>query len=356
MVNYTERETFLIWLDSFEKIEYKKKSGLYEMYGGGSIEQFVSLHEEEIRLLLAERAEALLGAANKAYAEYILSSLHKKEVFCVTRESAAYPQELFDVPCPPLVLYARGDVSLLKSEKFAVVGSRKSTPLALAETERFCKALLKAGFTLVTGIAEGADLAAIKAALGCGKVISVLAGGFSHVYPKSYTAVFEKVSERGLVLSEYPPSVATEAYHFPVRNKIIAGLGKGLLVTSGGKKSGTMYTAGYADALSKQIFALPYNVNEPTGAGCNELIRRGAYLTERPEDILEFYNIKIKTETDALSEGEREILSVLQEGAAHIDELCARLGKRAYELLPALSMLEIKKHIVRSAGNVYEAL
>ena len=355
-MKYTEREVFAIWLDSFEKIEYKRKSELFSLYGGESIARFVAKYAERIDFLLGKRASLLFGAANGEYTEYILSSLHKKGVIAVTQNSAAYPEELSEVPCPPLVIYARGNASLLKSEKFAVVGSRKSSAFAVAKTEEFTEKLIEAGFTIVTGFAEGADIAAVKASLASGKIIAVLAGGFDHIYPKAHAAIFEKVVLNGLAISEYPPSVPTAAFHFPVRNRIIAGLGKGLLVMSGGKKSGTLYTAGYADGLSKQIFALPYGINELSGAGCNELIRRGAYLTECAEDVLEYYGKEIKTQTPALSEAEREVLSLLKEGAIHIDKLCARLNKRAFELLPVLSMLEIKKQIVRGAGNVYEAL
>ena len=356
-MNYTKRETFLIWLDSFPHLEYRVKAEIYRMYRGGSAEEFCEKQKPALSALLGERAEAVFGAVNGAYAEYVLNALHKKNVSCVTRESAAYPRELAEVPCPPLVLYARGNTELLKGEKFSVVGSRKSVPLAIAKTEEFCEKLIKAGFTLVTGLAEGVDAAAVKTALKSGRIISVLAGGFSHVYPKAHAALFEEVAARGLVLSEYQPSVPTEAFRFPVRNRIIAGLGRGLLVMSGAKKSGTAYTAGYADALSKQIFALPYSVNVPSGAGCNELIRRGAYLTECAEDILEFYGLRTaETKMPELSDEEKKVLKALSSGSAHIDELCARLGKRAYELTPVLSLLEIKKLVVRQPGNVYDVL
>ena len=196
----------------------------------------------------------------------------------------------------------------------------------------------------------------------CAALTKKLAGvlqkaNLSHHTGPNWTtdAMFRETAEKGLVLSEYPPEVKAERFHFPVRNRIIAALGEGLLVVSAGKRSGTAYTAGYTEALSRQIFALPYNVNVPSGEGCNEYIRQGAILTTCPEDILDFYKIEGKKATaDPLTEEEREIYDVIrQEGEIHIDAIAERTGKRAFELMPVLGILEIRKMIIRQAGNVY---
>ncbi|PWM73805.1 MAG: DNA-protecting protein DprA [Bacillota bacterium] len=356
-MKYTKEELFLIWIDSFFELEYRKKAALFALYRGEKFSDFAKSPEVK-REIGAEDAKFLLNFSRREYMEDVLETLDGGNVVCITRASGDYPQDLFDVPYPPLVLYAKGDINLLKGRKFSVVGSRKSIPLAIAKAEEFAAALTEAGFAVVTGLADGADAAAAKGALKSGKIISVLAGGFNHVYPACNAGLFREIVAKGLALSEYPPEIKTERYHFPVRNRIISALGEGLLVISAGKRSGTAYTAGYTEALSRQIFALPYNVNVPSGEGCNEYIRKGAVLTVRPEDILDFYNIERK-ETPAVSmtEEEEEIYAVIKaEGEIHIDVIAARTGKKTYELMPALGMLEIKKLIIRQAGNAYSAV
>ena len=325
-MKYTKKERFLIWLDSFSELEYRKKASLYEAYGkdGRSFEATAT------ETLGAEDGRYILNFFNAGYMKSVLAALEAENIVCITRESEEYPKDLSDVPYPPLVLYAKGNTKLLNTRKFAIVGSRRSTPLALAKAEEFAAALTQAGFTVVTGIADGADTAVIRGALQSGKIISVLAGGFRHIYPACNAALFRETAENGLVLSEYPPEVKAERFHFPVRNRIIAALGEGLLV-------------------------VPYNVNVPSGEGCNEYIRQGAILTTCPEDILDFYKIEGKKATaDPLTEEEREIYDVIrQEGEIHIDAIAERTGKRAFELMPVLGILEIRKMIIRQAGNVY---
>ena len=352
-MNYTKAEKFLIGLDAVPFTEYRRKAALYRLYA----EEGEGFYEDPTAARIAGESVSVKDLARGA-GEKTLAALEESGVFCITRESAAYPADLENAPCPPLVLYAKGNAELLKCRRFSVVGSRRSIPLALAKAEEFAAALAGAGFAVVTGSADGADAAAIKGALKSGKIVSVLAGGIDCVYPACNAALIRQTAERGLVLGEYPPGTRPERFHFPVRNRIIAALGEGLLVVSAGRRSGTSYTAGYAEGLSKQIFALPYNVNVPSGEGCNEYIRRGAMLTTRPEDILEYYGIaKEKTDAPAMTEEEERIYGIIRAaGEIHIDDLAARTGKKAYELTPALGMLEIKKRIVRQAGNVYCAV
>ena len=240
---------------------------------------------------------------------------------------------------------------------FAIVGSRKSLPISVSITQNYCKTLLDAGFTLITGIAEGIDKTVLESAVSNnGKVISVIAGGFDSLYPSAHTELFNQVVSRGLVLSEYPPTVSSMPYHFPVRNRIIAGLAKGTLIISGGKKSGTLHTAEYAEEFGRDLFAVPYGVDVPSGAGCNDLIKRGAYLTDTPQDIIEFYNLGAKVQSKAkpqLTQEEIAVVSTLTDGSLHIDKICALTGKKVFELMPVIAVLEIKGILVKTGVNVY---
>ena len=356
MIKYNKSELCLIWLDSFLGLEYKHKQQLYKLINGKTdIKTLIVNGKEYVEKCVGEKEYSTLSnGANQQYLDYVLSGLDRRGIKAVTIESTEYPEFLKNTSCPPLVLYAMGDVSLLSAKNFSIVGSRKSLPSALTVTKRYAESLIDAGFTLVTGIAEGVDSTVLQTAVdkgvGC---ISVIAGGFDNIYPKSNVSLFERVKERGLVISEYPPEVTPRPYHFPVRNRIIAALSDGLLVTSGGLKSGTLYTAEYAEEYGKQVFVIPYGVGVPAGAGCNELIKRGATLTDDPKDILDFYGLEsYKLTEEEFDKDEIEIIQALKEGEQHVEALCLKLSKQVFELTPALSTLEIKGVIAKS-GNVY---
>ena len=229
-------------------------------------------------------------------------------------------------------------------------------PQSVAIARDFTIELIDAGFTPVTGIAEGVDSAVLKAAVEKGApAISVLGGGHDNIYPKSNFELAKEIAKNGVVISEYPPEIAAKPYHFPVRNRILAGLSKGTLVVSAGLKSGTMYTAEYTEELGRRLFVIPYSVGVGSGEGCNELIKRGAYLTDRPSDILDFFGIEKKEKVENFTELEKEIINALKGGETHIEKLCSLLNKRVFEIMPTLSMLEIKGVVVKS-GNIYSLI
>lgn len=356
MVRYKQEELCLIWLDSFLGLEYKHKLELFNKISGKSDIKAVllSLKEYIINAIGENEFNTVINSANGEYFSGVIKRLNDKSVIAVTLKSENYPEILKVIPHPPLVLYAKGNLNLLKEKSFAVVGSRKSLPLSIKLAENYSEELLRANFTLVTGIAEGVDCAVLKTAVEKkGKVISVIAGGFDNVYPKSNLDLLNKVVESGsLAISEYPPETTPRPYHFPVRNRIIAALGVGALIVSGAKKSGTLYTAEYAEEYGKDLFAIPYSAGIESGAGCNDLIKRGAMLTDTPKDILEFYGEYSEKPKIELTEREREVISALKDGEQHIEKLSGALNLRAFELTPTLSILEIKGLVVKS-GNVY---
>lgn len=301
-----------------------------------------------------EDYNAFISSAKKEYLDCLLSLYNKHGIKAVTIESEDYPEELKETDCPPLVLYAKGDLGLLKTEKFSIVGSRKSLPMSINTAKEFATSLSES-FTLITGIAEGIDSAVLNETLSLGrKVISVIAGGFFNIYPKSNTSLFELVSIKGLALSENPPTVKPKPYFFPKRNRIIAGLGKGTLIVNGGEKSGVYSTAEYAGIYGKDIFAIPYGINIPSGIAPNRIIRDGGILTTSPEDILEFYGIeKNKKETPDFSEEEKEIIDCIKDQPKHVDLICEELKKEIFIIMPYITMLEIKGYIVKNGVNTY---
>ncbi len=355
MKKYTKEELCLIWLDSFDGLEYKHKEIIFDFIKDEEkITDGLNLAKDYIVANVGENQfNTMLASANQTYLNYVLDELNRKGITAITFLSSDYPENLLHIDIKPLILYAKGNVELLKSETFGIVGSRKSLPLSISLAEEYVKALSNS-FTFVTGIAEGVDSAVIKSALNeNAKVISVIAGGFDNIYPSSNKDLFEKVCENGLALAEYPPKVLPKPYYFPVRNRIIAGLSKGVLIVSGSKKSGTLYTAEYAGEFGKDLFAIPYSVGIKSGEGCNDLIKNGAILTDTPQDILDFYRIENTQKKVEVTDEEKIVLKALSEnGQMHIEKLATVLNKRTFEITSMLSILEIKGLIVRG-GNIY---
>ncbi len=356
-MKYNSKELCLIWLDSFLGLDYKHKMELYKLiHGKTEIKNVLINGKDYIESELGkEKYETLLNGANGVYLNALLDGLNEKGVTAVTIESNNYPESLKEISHPPLVLYAKGNLDLLGEKRFAIVGSRKSLPLSVQIAKDYAKALDGAGLVLTTGIAEGIDKAVIDGALdGSGKVISVFAGGLDCVYPKSHENLVEDIVRNGLVISEYPLGVSPKPFSFPIRNRIIAGLCVGALIVSAGKKSGTMYTAEYAEEFGRDLFAVPYGIGVSSGAGCNDLIKRGAMLTDTPDDILDFYGIEKKENKPCeITDLEREIISVLKDGGQHVERIASALGKQPVEVTTTLAIMEIKGLVVKAGVNIY---
>lgn len=355
MYKYTKEELVYIWIDSFLGLEYKHKIKLVNYVDLDKPSFNLPFNREQFLSVIDQKTySTLLTSANTVYLDYVLQALDKRGITAIALCSNNYPQSLIEVPFAPFVLYAIGDVSLLSNKYvFGIVGSRRSLPLSIKLAENYAKELSNADFTLVTGTADGIDKAVLQTALSNGgKIISVVAGGFDHVYPATNRELIEKVAKRGLIISEYPPETLVKPYHFPVRNRIISALSLGVLIVSAGLKSGTMYTAEYAVEYGKDLFAIPYNVGVQSGTGCNELIKKGALLTDSPKDVLDFYGVQSAKTKVEIAEQERLVLNALSNGEQHVERLAELLCKRAYEIMPTLSILEIKGLVTKS-GNIY---
>lgn len=355
---YTQEEINLITLCGIDELTYNMRYKLLSELRSARPD-FAKEENFLIKTLSA-------GVYNKVKGKFFdgdfrsefLRSLESNGITCATYFSREYPESLKNTPAPPIVLFCKGDISLLNSRMFAVVGSRRTLPKAAADCKKISGQLTK-HFTVVSGLAEGADSAALSGAIDAGgKVISVLAYGFNYVYPAVNSALAKKIESCGLLVSEYSPRTAPKNYNFPVRNRIIAGLCEGALIVSAGKKSGALITAGYCMDYGRDVFAFPYNAGTESGAGCNSLIKKGAYLAENILDILNVYGLDFKTsEIKPLTADEEAVLAAVRsEGEAFMPFIADKLGKQPYELIPLITSLEIKGLIVRLGGNRYSAL
>jgi len=272
----------------------------------------------------------------------------------IEQDSPLYPKAWLDLPDRPERIYALGDTSLLKDKKFGIVGSRRTPSSALKTGESIAKTLSEY-FTVVTGTADGGDTAAIEGALaGTGKILCLLAGGFSS-YPRSQQFLLERAAERGLLLAVYPYETEVRAFSYEYRNKLLAALCEGILVLGAGEKSGALITAKYAKEQNKPVFALPYPPSSAAGVGCNGLIKRGGCLTETAQDVLEVFGItstqKVKP---TLAGDEAKVYEVLSQSVeAHVSELSTATGIPVFKLRAILSALEVKGCAASLGGNRY---
>lgn len=359
-MGYTKEELRLIWLDSFINLEYKHKKFLYDAFSRGeTVSGFLEKRKDEIVSATCDGQYAsLCNSANKEYMDFVVSGLERNGVKAITIDSEEYPELLKNTDIPPLILYTKGDTSLLKSETFSIVGSRKNVPVSLATAKTFTEKLCAAGYTVVTGIAEGVDATVLETAISCGgRAISVVAGGLNNVYPAQNRALFERVTENGLAISEQPPEVKPMPYMFPVRNRIISGLSKGMLLVSGGLKSGTVYTVETALLCGRDVFAVPYGVGVESGAYCNKIIKDGAMLADCPEDILSYYGKETEETADReYTDKERAVIGALKDGSLHIDKICEKAGVSVADAMRILTVLEIEGKIYKAGTNVYGRL
>ena len=214
----------------------------------------------------------------------------------ITIVDATYPHVLKPIKDSPLVLYAVGDVQLLSmNPSLSVVGTRNPSKEAIPKLRLALSPLIEKDWIIVSGMAKGIDSYAHQLALSMqGKTIAVLGGGFNHIYPRQNISLYHKIKKHGLVLSEYPPSVRPERYHFPERNRIISGLSYGTLVLEATERSGTLITVDQALEQGREVYAVPGTPTIPQTKGCHRMIQDGAMLVTGAGDILENWEM-IKT-------------------------------------------------------------
>jgi DNA processing protein len=205
----------------------------------------------------------------------------------VTIVDSTYPERLRATADAPLVLFQRGDVSLLDRLAVAVVGSRKASPYGVNVAEMLARGLASHGVAVVSGLAWGIDAAAHRAALETGVTIAVLGTGIDVAYPRSNQKLQERIAERGLLLSEFPPGTTPQPHHFPVRNRIIAGLASAVIVVEATARSGSLITARLAAEEGRDVMAVPGSVFGEGSAGAHRLIQDGAKLVTCAEDVLD---------------------------------------------------------------------
>lgn len=243
------------------------------------------------QLGLSSDVRAALLDKNLDSSEKILEDCQKKRLNILTLQDAAYPSRLKNIPDPPLVLYYKGQLPDFDGVPvIGVVGTRKASAYGLTVAKRMGYQIGKCGGLVVSGMAYGIDGLAMSGALTAGaKTVGVLGCGADIVYPQSNRSLFRDVERYGCILSEFAPGQNAAKWTFPMRNRIISGLSCGVLVVEAPEKSGALITARLALEQGRDVFAVPGNIDMPTCAGSNELLRDGAIMVSSGWDVLSEY-------------------------------------------------------------------
>lgn len=324
---------------------------------------------------LQEKGLALLRHALADEAR-LLGGLAKKKMALVLREDAQYPPLLRQIAHPPHLLYVYGETDLTDRFPVAVVGTRRASAYGLTHTREIAAELAQTGVCVVSGLALGIDAAAHTGALdGGGRTVAVLGSALDKPYPQENEPLMRRILESGgSVVSEYAPGTPPSRYSFLQRNRIIAGMCLGTLVTEGPRRSGALNTATRTLENGREVFALPGNVDSPGAQLPNMLISEGARLVTGAADILSALVIEPKDALKAaqaavapmeapaekkphipggLDETQRAICAALLAGEADFDALCAVSGLESDELGALLIEMEMDGLVTPLAGTRY---
>ncbi|MBS1817441.1 MAG: DNA-protecting protein DprA [Acidobacteria bacterium] len=295
--------------------------------------------------LLARAADALAAAAARG-------------IQPLTRNDPEYPRQLAEIADPPTLLWAIGNPSVLSTPMVAIVGSRAGSSYALGVAERLASDLAARGLTVVSGLARGVDSSAHQGALSAGGVtVGVLGCGVDIIYPREHEPLARAMCERGAVISELVPGTVPKPPFFPLRNRIISGLARAVVVVEAGQKSGSLITARCALEQGRDVLAVPGNVLNGRNRGGHALLRDGARLVETAEDVCDEIGWGGGTigRADMVEVGGAQadpVLAVLTPGeSAEVGQISAETGLSVGDLLPRLMDLELRGLVRREPGG-----
>jgi DNA processing protein len=340
-----------------------------------------SLTELEATGLPAASAQAISLGNSLRLADEELKKLAKVPgVSLVTFGSALYPDHLAEIYDPPLVLYVRGDARILLEPAIAIIGTRHPTPYGLGMAERLSQDLANCGLVIISGLARGIDSMAHKGAIEArGRTMAVFGTGIDVIYPRENRKLTEQFLELGgALVSEFPLATGPNPHNFPVRNRIISGLSRGVLVIEAGEFSGSRITSRCALEQCREVFAVPGNVTNKLAFTPNTLIKQGAKLTATWEDVFEELPTAIRLQLQQrqsqlptpqtstlfdpppaaaeLPTGQRKLFAAIKaDESIHIDELIEKFDSElsSSEIFSALFELELSNKIRQLPGKNY---
>jgi len=275
-----------------------------------------------------------------------------------------YPSRLLEIASAPPIVYLRGTLQREDEAAIAIVGARHATAYGEDVARELAGELARRGLTIVSGLARGIDAAAHRGALEAGgRTLAVLGSGLDQIYPPEHEGLAGEIAAQGVLASEFPLGTPPLRLHFPRRNRIISGLGLGVIVVEAGVGSGALITAHHALEQGREVFAVPGRVHARYSEGCNRLIKAGAKLVETWEDVLSELVPQLRRRSpqraaspppSGLTAAEQQVFDILADGPLHIDALIVRADLPGGRVASALVGLEMKGLVRQLSGKVFE--
>jgi DNA processing protein len=322
--------------------------------------------------LPAQVAQAILKKEAFQRAEKELAGVRKIAGCCLLNwTEPEYPQMLLQIYDPPVLLYVRGDPQVLNLSGISIVGTRRPTLYGAQMAQRLGRDLAARGLVIISGLARGIDAIGHQGAMDAqGRAIGVLGTGIDVCYPKENKKLYEKVLERGAIISEFPLRTHPAPENFPVRNRIVAGIPLGVVVVEGAQYSGSLITARLAMEFGREVFGVPGNVTQPVSFAPNQLIKQGAKLVTSADDVIEELPTPVRAAlvqaeqpeaehrnllaAASLNGSEKKLFELLSaEESRHIDDLVEQSGLNSSEVLVTLFNLEMKGIIRQLPGKQF---
>lgn len=361
-----EKERYMFWLGVANGPGAARSKKLLEAYENDPKALFEAAAKGDLHeCMKGDAAELMKKRANERYIDRCLKRLDELNVSAVTLTSREYPELLKEIYDPPIVLYYKGTLYPQLRLPIAMVGTREPSEYGKRVAAELSHELTESGACIISGLAYGIDCLCAEGSLevegSAYPTIAVLGSGPDIVYPEANRVTYEKIVERGAVISEYMPGTEPKAMHFPMRNRIISGLARGVVVVEAGEKSGSLITADCALEQGRDVFAVPGRITDPKSAGTNGLIRCGmGKIVQSGADVLEEYGVaprkqkeRPSVDTAALSYEEELIYRLLAAGERNFDELCELTGFSAALLNSTLTSLEFSGIIKQSPGRLF---
>jgi len=307
----------------------------------------------------------------------IINYCTKNGVDIITREDRRYPIALTHIYNPPIILFVRGDISYLNNNLcISFVGTRTCSAYGIRVADKIAGEISQYGVVVVSGMAKGIDTAAHEGTLRAGgKTVAVLGSGIDVCYPRQNKSLMEKIARTGAVITEFIPGTPPDAGNFPIRNRIMSGLSRGVVITEAPERSGALITASLAADQGRDVFAVPGDITNPCSVGSNRLIADGAKLITCAEDILveyqdEYHHLekgtvakeekKTNSAIEDLIEGysgdEKALLRAIGLREAHIDDIISESGLESGQVLSLLTIFEISGIVEQKSGKIFKLI
>lgn len=353
-----ERIKYWFWMSGIRGVGPRTADRLLEHFG--DIVSVFEASENSLRscaFLRKEQAEHIIYSRNRYCIEKAYEEMLHKDIRCISREDSAFPPFFKLIHNTPVAIFVKGHLPREDEWMMGVVGARSCSSYGRQMARMLSRGIACSGVSIVSGMARGIDSAAHWGAIEGGAVTyGILGCGLDICYPPENMDLYEEIAAGGGLLSEFPPGVPPEGRNFPMRNRLIAALSKGILVVEARRRSGSLITVEQGLDMGKEIFAVPGRVNDALSEGCNQLIRAGAHIVLEPSDVLGEFGIlarEYKKNKITLDNSEKVVYASICLVPRSADELSMMTGMKVQEVMKCLITMELKGIINRVGKNQY---